>query len=44
MAFMKKINIAIDGYSSTGKSTLARELAAKLKYRYIDTGAGSALP
>lgn len=36
---MKKINIAIDGYSSTGKSTLARELAAKLKYRYIDTGA-----
>jgi len=36
---MKKINIAIDGYSSTGKSTLARELAAQLKYRYIDTGA-----
>ncbi len=33
------INIAIDGHSSTGKSTLARELAAKLGYRYIDTGA-----
>jgi len=33
------INIAIDGYSSTGKSTLAKDLAAKLKYRYIDTGA-----
>lgn len=35
----KAINIAIDGYSSTGKSTLARELAALLGYRYIDTGA-----
>ncbi len=33
------INIAIDGYSSTGKSTLARQLAGKLGYRYIDTGA-----
>lgn len=33
------INIAIDGYSSTGKSTLARDLAAHLGYRYIDTGA-----
>lgn len=33
------INIAIDGYSSTGKSTLARELAQSLNYRYIDTGA-----
>ncbi len=33
------INIAIDGYSSTGKSTLARDLAARLGYRYIDTGA-----
>lgn len=35
----KAINIAIDGYSSTGKSTLARELAARLGYRYIDSGA-----
>lgn len=33
------IRIAIDGYSSTGKSTMARELAAQLNYRYIDTGA-----
>jgi CMP/dCMP kinase len=36
---MKKIIIAIDGYSSCGKSTLARELAARLAYKYIDTGA-----
>ncbi len=35
----RKINIAIDGFSSTGKSTLARELAKKLGYRYIDSGA-----
>lgn len=35
----KAINIAIDGHSSTGKSTLARELAAELGYRYVDTGA-----
>ncbi len=35
----KKINIAIDGYSSCGKSTLAKALAAKLGYVYIDTGA-----
>lgn len=33
------INIAIDGFSSTGKSTLAKQLAAKLGYRYIDSGA-----
>jgi len=33
---LKKINIAIDGYSSCGKSTLARELAEKLGYTYID--------
>lgn len=33
------INIAIDGHSSCGKSTLARELAAKLHYRYVDSGA-----
>ncbi len=31
--------IAIDGYSSTGKSTLAKELATKLQYVYIDSGA-----
>lgn len=35
----RKINIAIDGFSSTGKSTLARDLASRLGYRYIDTGA-----
>ena len=35
----KKITIAIDGYSSCGKSTLARALAQKLHYNYIDTGA-----
>lgn len=34
-----KIIIAIDGYSSCGKSTLARELAKQLHYAYIDTGA-----
>lgn len=33
------IIIAIDGYSSCGKSTLAKELAAKLTYTYIDSGA-----
>jgi len=36
---MKQITIAIDGFSSCGKSTLARELANRLAYRYIDTGA-----
>lgn len=36
---MTKIIIAIDGYSSCGKSTLARALAARLGYGYIDTGA-----
>jgi cytidylate kinase len=35
----KKIIISIDGFSSCGKSTLAKDLAKKLKYRYIDTGA-----
>lgn len=35
----KRISIAIDGYSSTGKSTMAKALANKLSYRYIDTGA-----
>ncbi len=34
-----KINIAIDGYSSCGKSTLARNLAKELKYVYVDSGA-----
>jgi cytidylate kinase len=36
---MSKITIAIDGYSSCGKSTLAKSLAQKLHYHYIDTGA-----
>jgi len=36
---MKKITIAIDGFSSTGKSTLAKQLAKKLHYIYVDTGA-----
>lgn len=35
----KKIIIAIDGYSSSGKSTMAKRLASKIGYRYIDTGA-----
>lgn len=35
----KKIIIAIDGFSSCGKSTLAKALAAKLEYVFIDTGA-----
>jgi cytidylate kinase len=35
----KKITIAIDGYSSTGKSTVAKQLAAELGYVYVDTGA-----
>lgn len=47
MAFMnselknqdKKIVIAIDGFSSSGKSTMARALAKRLGYRYIDSGA-----
>lgn len=36
---MKKIIITIDGYSSCGKSTLAKALAAKLNYVFIDSGA-----
>lgn len=36
---MKKIVIAIDGYSSCGKSTLAKQLAKELDYTYVDTGA-----
>ena len=35
----QKIIIAIDGFSSTGKSTLAKELAKHLGYVYVDTGA-----
>ncbi len=34
----KKINIAIDGYSSCGKGTLAKSLAKKLNYIFIDSG------
>jgi cytidylate kinase len=36
---MKKITIAIDGHSSTGKSTMAKQLAKALGYIYVDTGA-----
>ena len=36
---MEKITIAIDGYSSTGKSTIAKQLAKALGYIYVDTGA-----
>lgn len=36
---MSKITVAIDGYSSCGKSTIAKALAQKLNYNYIDTGA-----
>ncbi|NSW44810.1 MAG: (d)CMP kinase [Bacteroidales bacterium] len=39
MRLLKDIIIAIDGYSSCGKSTLARNLAKYLGYRHIDTGA-----
>lgn len=35
----KKITIALDGFSSTGKSTLAKQLAKHLGYVYVDTGA-----
>ena len=36
---MKKIIIAIDGHSSCGKSTMAKDLAREIGYTYIDTGA-----
>jgi cytidylate kinase len=39
MSTEKKITIAIDGYSSCGKSTLAKALASELNYVFIDTGA-----
>ena len=35
---MKKINIAIDGLAGSGKSSLAKVIAKKLGYTYIDTG------
>lgn len=36
---MKKITIAIDGFSSCGKSTMAKDLARSIGYIYIDSGA-----
>lgn len=36
---MKKITIAIDGFSSCGKSTMAKDLAKKIGYVYVDSGA-----
>jgi cytidylate kinase len=36
---LRNITIAIDGFSSTGKSTLAKQLAKELAYIYVDTGA-----
>lgn len=36
---MRKITIAIDGYSSTGKSTIAKQIAKELGYVYVDSGA-----
>lgn len=36
---MRKITIAVDGYSSCGKSTLSNDLAHALGYAYVDTGA-----
>lgn len=36
---MKKITIAIDGFSSSGKSTMAKQLAKRIGYVYIDSGA-----
>lgn len=39
ISMTKKITIAIDGFSSTGKSTVAKQLAKELGYVYVDTGA-----
>ena len=36
---MKKIIVAIDGFSSCGKSTIAKDLARETGYIYVDTGA-----
>lgn len=36
---MKKIVVAVDGHSSCGKSTMAKELARQLGYIYVDTAA-----
>jgi cytidylate kinase len=36
---MKKIVVAIDGFSSCGKSTIAKQLAKEFGYIYVDTGA-----
>ncbi len=36
---MKKINIAIDGYSATGKSETSKNIARSLNYKYLDSGA-----
>lgn len=36
---MKKITISLDGYSSCGKSTMAKDLAARIGYTFVDTGA-----
>ena len=36
---MGKIIVAVDGFSSCGKSTMAKDLAREIKYKYIDTGA-----
>ncbi len=36
---MRKLTIAIDGYSSCGKSTMAKDLAREIGYVYVDTGA-----
>ena len=36
---VNKITIAIDGFSSTGKSTIAKLIANKYNYIYVDTGA-----
>ena len=36
---MSKITIAIDGFSSTGKSTVAKQIANHLGYVYVDSGA-----
>ena len=35
---MKKLTIAIDGHASTGKSSIAKELAVSLGYTYINSG------